>query len=67
MTQIHLIYAIYGSKSSSKKYSVSIDEWLAAASFVKYCTLKRLFPAINYKEKIFFRNNYSSLDHSLFL
>ena len=47
--------------------SVSIEEWLAATYFVKYCTLKNLFPAINYKEKMFFRNNYFTLDHSLFL
>ena len=47
--------------------SVSIDELLAATTFVKYCTLKKLFPAINYKEKMFFRNNYSTLGHSLFL
>ena len=46
---------------------LSIEEWLAATSFVKYCTLKKLFPAINYKEKMFFRNNYPALDHSLFL
>ena len=45
--------------------SVSIDEWLAATTFVKYCTLKKLLPAINCKEKMFFRNNYSTLDHSL--
>ena len=32
---------------------VSIEEWLAATTFVKYCTLKKLFPAINYKEKMF--------------
>ena len=31
--------------------SVSIEEWLVATTFVKYCTLKKLFPAINYKEK----------------
>ena len=53
--------------SSLPRISVSIDEWLAATTFVKYCTLKKLFPAINYKEKVFFRNNYSTLDHSLFL
>ena len=47
--------------------SVSIQDWLAATTFVKYCTLKKLFPAINYKEKMFFRNNYSTLDYSLFL
>ena len=34
------------------RISVSIEEWLAAATFVKYCTLKKLFPAINYKEKM---------------
>ena len=47
--------------------SVSIEEWLAATTFVKYFTLKKLFPTINYKEKMFFRNIYSTLDHSLFL
>ena len=47
--------------------SVSIEEWLASTTSVKYCTPKKLFPAINYKEQIFFRNNYSILDHSLFL
>ena len=31
--------------------SVSIEEWLVATTVVKYCTLKKLFPAINYKEK----------------
>ena len=31
--------------------SVSIEQWLAATTFVKYCTLKKLFPVINYKEK----------------
>ena len=49
------------------RISASIEEWLAATTFVKYCTLKKLFPAINYKEKMIFRNNYSTLDHSLFL
>ena len=53
--------------SALLRNSVSIEEWLAATTFVKYCTLKKLFPAINYKEKMFFRNNYSTLDHSLFL
>ena len=43
--------------------SLSIEEWLAATTFVKYCTLKKLFPAINYKKK----SNYSTLNHSLFL
>ena len=40
---------------------------LAATTFVKYYTLKKLFPAINYQEKMFLRNKYSILDHSLFL
>ena len=31
--------------------SVSFEEWLVATTFVKYCTLKKLFPAINYKKK----------------
>ena len=47
--------------------SVSIEEWLTATTFVKYCTLKKLFAAINYKKKMFFRNNYSTMNHSLFL
>ena len=50
-----------------QRNSVSIEEWLAATTFVKYCILKKLFPAIDYKEKMFFRNNYSTLYHSLFL
>ena len=33
--------------------SVSIEEWLAATTFVKYYTLKKLFPAINYRENVF--------------
>ena len=46
--------------------SVSIKEWFATTTLVKYCTLKKLFPAINYKKKMFFRNNYSTLNHTLF-
>ena len=34
--------------------SVSVEEWLAATTFVEYWTLKKLFPAINYKKKFFF-------------
>ena len=48
--------------SALLRNSVSIEEWSAATTFVKYCTLKKLFPAINYKEKMFFGNNYSNLD-----
>ena len=47
--------------------SVSIEEWLAATTFMKYCSLEKLFPAINYKAKMFVRNNFSTLDHNLFL
>ena len=53
--------------SALLRTSVAIEKWLAATTFVKYCTLKNLFPAINYKEKMFFGNNYSTLDYSLFL
>ena len=53
--------------SALLRNSVSIEEWLATTSFVKYCTLKKLFPAINYKEKMFFRNNYSTLDQSFLM
>ena len=53
--------------SALLKNSVSIKEWLAEATFVKYCTLRKLFPAINYKKKMIFRNDYSTLDHSFFL
>ena len=49
------------------RISVSIEEWLAATTFVKYCILKKLFVAINYNEKMIFKNNYSTLDHILFL
>ena len=47
--------------------NVSIEEWLTATTFVKYFALKKLFPGINYKEKMFLRNNCSTLDHNLFL
>ena len=34
--------------------SIFFEEWLApTTTFVKYRTLKKLFPAINYKEKMF--------------
>ena len=33
--------------------SVSIEKWLAVTIFVKYCTLKKLFPVNNYKKKCF--------------
>ena len=47
--------------------TVSIEEWLSSTTCVKYCILKKLFPAINYKKKMFFRNNCPTLNHSLFL
>ena len=53
--------------SALLRNSVSIEEWLATTTFVKYCILRKLFPAINYKEKMIFRNNYSTLDNSIFL
>ena len=34
--------------SALVRNSVSIEEWLAATTFLKYYTLKKLFPAINY-------------------
>ena len=49
------------------RITVSIEEWLAATTFVKYCALKKLFPAINYKEKMIFWNNYSTLLMSHYL
>ena len=33
--------------------SVSIEVWLDTTTFVKYCTLKKLFLAINYKKEMF--------------
>ena len=38
--------------SALLRNSVSIEKWLAATTFVKYCILKKLFPEINYKEKM---------------
>ena len=39
--------------SALLRNSISTEEWSAATTFVKYYTLKKLFPAINYKEKMF--------------
>ena len=47
--------------------SIFIEEWCAATTFMKYGTMKKPFTAIKYKEKMIFRNNYSTLDQSLFL
>ena len=54
--------------SAFLRSSVLVEECLAATTFPKYCALKKIFPEITYKEKMFLRNNYySTLDHSLFL
>ena len=33
--------------------SASIEDWLEATTLVKCYTLKKLFPAVNYKKKCF--------------
>ena len=70
LKQKYIKYILYMQFTVAKtllRISASTEEWLAANTFVKYCALKKLFPAINYKEKMIFRNSYSTLDHSLFL
>ena len=52
--------------SALQRNSVSVEEWLAATTFVKYCALKKIFPKITHKEKMFLRNNYSTLDELLY-
>ena len=47
--------------------SVSIEEWLAATTFVKYCTLKKLFPTINYKKKNVFSEQLLYFESQSFL
>ena len=63
---IHLIYAIYGCKCSSKKQRIS---WgmVGRNYFREILCTEKIFPEITYKEKIFLRKNYSTLDHRLFL
>ena len=67
--QMHCVYAIYDCDCSSKNYPI----YLVMAKYNYLCEIlwKELFPAINYtvtyKEQMFFRNNYSTLDHTLFL
>ena len=39
--------------SAFLRNSVSIGEWLTATTFVKYCTLKKLFSAIISTETMF--------------
>ena len=64
--QIHLIYAIYGCNYSSKKQRIG---WgmVGRNYFREILCSEKIFPEITYKEKMFLRNNYSTLDHSLFL
>ena len=47
----YILYMQFMVARALLRNSVSIEEWLAATTFVKYCTLKKLFPAINYKKK----------------
>ena len=47
--------------------SVSVKEWFAATTFVRYCTLKKLFPAINYKKKKCFLGTTTLLWITVFL
>ena len=43
--------------SALLRNSVLVEEWLTATTFVKYYALKKSL------EKMFLRNNYSTLDH----
>ena len=52
--------------SALLRNSLSIEEWLAATTFVKYCTLNKLFPMINYKDKMFFRNVFQECFSEMF-
>ena len=47
--------------------SVSIEEWLAATTFVRCCTLKKLFHAINYKKKNVFKEQLLYFESQSFL
>ena len=51
MSVKYILYMQFMVARALQRNSVSIK--LAATTFVKYCTLKKLFPAINYKEKCF--------------
>ena len=42
--------------SALPRNSVSIEEWSAATTFLKYCTLKKLFLAINTRKKMFYES-----------
>ena len=62
----YILYMQFMVVKTLLRISLSIEEGLVTTTFVKYCTLKKLFLAITYKEKLIFRNNYSTLDHILF-
>ena len=70
--QIQCIHAIYGCNCSSKKYRIywGMVGCNYFSEIKKHCTLKKncspRLITVTYKEKMFFRNNYSTLDHSLF-
>ena len=49
----YILYMQFMVARALLRNSVSIEELLAATAFVKYRTLKKLFPEINYKEKMF--------------
>ena len=51
MSVKYILYMQFMVARALQRNSVSTE--LAATTFVKYCTLKKLFPAINYKEKCF--------------
>ena len=53
MSVKYILFMQFMVASDLLRNSLSIEEWMAATTFVKYCTLKKLFAAINYKEKIF--------------
>ena len=64
--QIHLIYAIYGCKCSSKK---SLIDWemVGRNYFREILYSEKCSLWLKLQEKMFFSNDYSTLDHSLFL
>ena len=57
----YILYMQFTVASALLRNSVSIEVWLAATAFVKYCSLKNLFPAINYKEQLLYFGSQSFL------
>ena len=47
----YILYMQFIVASALLRNSVFIEEWLTATTLVKYCTMKKLFLAINYKKK----------------